>query len=106
MTHEPEHHVQSVIVGDLKLPPAGTAGAEAAEIDPDERVPMLIELNLRYPGGLATVRQDFYQLWASFVDRATGKLAGDHDGAVLIAADGIHSAPRAKLYPNEGPPGG
>ena len=72
MTHEPEHHVQSVIVGDLKLPPAGTAGAEAAEIDPDEKVPMLIELNLRYPGGLATVRQDFYQLWASFVDRAGG----------------------------------
>ena len=72
MTHEPEHHVQSVIVGDLKLPPAGTAGAEAGEIDPDEKVPMLIELNLRYPGGLATVRQDFYQLWASFVDRAGG----------------------------------
>jgi 5-methylphenazine-1-carboxylate 1-monooxygenase len=41
---------------------------------------------------------------ASFVDRATGKPAGDHDGAILIAADGIHSAAREKFYPNEGPP--
>jgi hypothetical protein len=72
MTHEAEHHVQSVIVGDLKLPSAGTADAEAAEINPDEKVPMLIELNLRYPGGLAAVRQDFYQLWVSFIDRAGG----------------------------------
>jgi hypothetical protein len=69
MTHEAERRVQSVIVGDLKLPPAG---AEAAEVDPDEKVPMLIELNLRYPGDLATVRQDFYQLWVSFIDRAGG----------------------------------
>ena len=29
---------------------------------------------------------------ADFIDRATGKPAGSHDGAVLIAADGIHSA--------------
>ena len=72
MTHEDEHHVRSVIVGDLKLPPDGTAGAASAGIDPDEKVPMLIELNLRYPGGLAAVRQDFYQLWASFTDRAGG----------------------------------
>jgi len=41
---------------------------------------------------------------ASFVDRSTGKSAGLHEGALLIAADGIHSAARAKLYPNEGPP--
>ena len=72
MTHEPEHHVRSVIVGDLKLPPEGTAGGDAAGINPDEKVPMLIELNLRYPGGLAAVRQAFYQLWENFVDRAGG----------------------------------
>ena len=29
---------------------------------------------------------------------------GHHDGALLIAADGIHSAVREKLYPQEGPP--
>lgn len=41
---------------------------------------------------------------ANFIDRATGKSAGSHDGALLIAADGIHSAIREKLYPDEGPP--
>jgi len=71
MTHEPEHHVRSVIVGDLKLPPEGVAGGGAG-INPDEKVPMLIELNLRYPGGLAAVRQAFYQLWGNFIDRAGG----------------------------------
>jgi 2-polyprenyl-6-methoxyphenol hydroxylase-like FAD-dependent oxidoreductase len=41
---------------------------------------------------------------ADFIDKATGKPAGSHAGALLIAADGIHSAVRAKLYPQEGPP--
>jgi 2-polyprenyl-6-methoxyphenol hydroxylase-like FAD-dependent oxidoreductase len=41
---------------------------------------------------------------ADFIDRATGRAAGSHDGALLIAADGIHSAVRARLYPEEGPP--
>src|ERR1700676_4352103 len=41
---------------------------------------------------------------ADFIDNATGRPAGHHDGALLIAADGIHSAIREKLYPSEGPP--
>lgn len=41
---------------------------------------------------------------ARFIDKATGKDAGTYDGSLLIAADGIHSAVRAKLYPDEGPP--
>jgi len=41
---------------------------------------------------------------ADFIDRATGKPAGSYDGTILIAADGIHSAVREKLYPQEGPP--
>jgi 5-methylphenazine-1-carboxylate 1-monooxygenase len=41
---------------------------------------------------------------ANFIDRATGKPAGSYEGDILIAADGIHSAVREKLYPNEGPP--
>jgi 5-methylphenazine-1-carboxylate 1-monooxygenase len=41
---------------------------------------------------------------ADFIDRASGKAAGSYDGEVLIAADGIHSAVREKLYPQEGPP--
>ena len=41
---------------------------------------------------------------AAFIDKATGKDIGHHDGALLIAADGIHSAIREQLYPQEGPP--
>jgi 2-polyprenyl-6-methoxyphenol hydroxylase-like FAD-dependent oxidoreductase len=41
---------------------------------------------------------------ANFIDRATGRSAGSHDGTILIAADGIHSAVRERLYPQEGPP--
>jgi 2-polyprenyl-6-methoxyphenol hydroxylase-like FAD-dependent oxidoreductase len=41
---------------------------------------------------------------ADFIDKATGQPAGSYDGTVLIAADGIHSAIREKLYPQEGPP--
>jgi 2-polyprenyl-6-methoxyphenol hydroxylase-like FAD-dependent oxidoreductase len=41
---------------------------------------------------------------AEFIDRATGKAAGSYDGTLLIAADGIHSAVREKLYPQEGAP--
>src|SRR6516225_6367612 len=41
---------------------------------------------------------------ADFVDKAGGKPVGRHEGALLIASDGIHSAIREKLYPQEGPP--
>ncbi len=41
---------------------------------------------------------------ATFIDRATGNEVGTYDGTVLIAADGIHSAIREKLYPQEGAP--
>ena len=40
----------------------------------------------------------------SFVNRRTGAALGDALGSLLIGADGIHSAVRARLYPNEGPP--
>ena len=41
---------------------------------------------------------------ADFIDKAIGEEVASHEGALLIAADGIHSAVREKLYPNEGPP--
>src|SRR4051794_10558651 len=41
---------------------------------------------------------------ADFVDKATGRSAGSYQGELLVAADGIHSAAREKLYPQEGPP--
>ncbi|MFT7390111.1 MAG: 2-polyprenyl-6-methoxyphenol hydroxylase-like FAD-dependent oxidoreductase [Paracoccaceae bacterium] len=37
-------------------------------------------------------------------DRATGASLGTARGSLFIAADGIHSAARARLHPNEGPP--
>lgn len=40
---------------------------------------------------------------ARFTDKGTGQTVS-HDGALLIGADGIHSAMRARLYPEEGPP--
>ncbi len=40
---------------------------------------------------------------AEFIDKATGKSQGHFDGALLIAADGIHSAVREKLYPERRP---
>ncbi len=36
------------------------------------RVPMLIELNVRYPGGLLAVREAFYTLWERYTPVAGG----------------------------------
>jgi 2-polyprenyl-6-methoxyphenol hydroxylase-like FAD-dependent oxidoreductase len=41
---------------------------------------------------------------AHFIDRRTNIPLADAEGDLLIAADGIHSAVRQALYPNEGPP--
>jgi 5-methylphenazine-1-carboxylate 1-monooxygenase len=41
---------------------------------------------------------------ADFVDSFTGRRLPSHTGDLLIGADGIHSAVRARLYPDEGPP--
>lgn len=40
---------------------------------------------------------------ARFIDKR-GALAGEHEGSLLIGADGIHSSMRARLYPQEGAP--
>ncbi len=39
----------------------------------------------------------------ALADRRTGRATGTDRGAVLVAADGINSAVRARLYPHEGP---
>jgi subtilisin family serine protease len=70
MTYEAAHHVRSVLVGDLRLLPQDAA--DQAQVDPGEKVPMLVELNLRYPGGLAEVRRAFYALWEQYAERAGG----------------------------------
>lgn len=41
---------------------------------------------------------------ARFVDRRTGAEVGVERGALLVAADGIHSIARRHFYPDEGPP--
>jgi 5-methylphenazine-1-carboxylate 1-monooxygenase len=41
---------------------------------------------------------------AQFADRATGRETISADGRLLIACDGIHSAARRALFPDEGPP--
>src|SRR4051794_926497 len=41
---------------------------------------------------------------AKFTDRAPEKSVGHHAGVLLTAADGIPSATRKRLYPQEGPP--
>src|SRR2546429_9827193 len=75
MTYEAEHHVRSVLVGDLRLPPEDVA--DQVQVDPGEKVPMLVELNLRYPGGPAEVRQAFYALWEQYAERAGGSLPAE-----------------------------
>lgn len=41
---------------------------------------------------------------ARFIDRSSDTALASASGALLVAADGIHSAARARLFPNEGPP--
>ncbi|MBV9794139.1 MAG: S8 family serine peptidase [Actinobacteria bacterium] len=86
MTYEPENHVQSVLIGDLKLP---TAAAAAAQVDPDERVPMLVELNVLYPGGLAAVQDAFYGLWEHYSARAGGDWSNQPLSASPVQPPGL-----------------
>ena len=69
MTYESAHRVQSVLVGNLRMPPEGAADQDQVA---HQKVPMLIELNLRYPGGLDAVRRAFYTLWEDYAERAGG----------------------------------
>ncbi|HEX7266015.1 MAG TPA: S8 family peptidase [Streptosporangiaceae bacterium] len=72
MSNGPESRFRSRIVGDLHLPRDATAGEGAAPVDPQQRVPMLIELNVRYPGGLLAVTEAFYALWEDYAEVAGG----------------------------------
>ncbi len=43
-------------------------------------------------------------VWAEFVDRATDTPAGRAEADLLVGCDGVHSAARHALYPDEGAP--
>jgi 2-polyprenyl-6-methoxyphenol hydroxylase-like FAD-dependent oxidoreductase len=53
---------------------------------------------------LARFRQDTDRVWAEFVDRSSGAARAVVDVDVLVGSDGIHSAARQQLVPNEDPP--
>ena len=53
---------------------------------------------------LDSFEQDDWGVTARFIDRATGRRAGEARGDVLIGADGIHSVVRRSFYPQEGAP--
>ena len=53
---------------------------------------------------LAAWEQDGDGVTAHFTDRRTGAAVETARGSLLVGADGIHSALRARLYPDEGPP--
>ena len=60
MATQPDDNRRTPLVGSLRLPRTPRAGAKG-NVSADERVPMIIELDVRYPGGLEAVRNDFYQ---------------------------------------------
>ena len=86
--NELEGRYRSPIVGNLKLGPGpgkdeSARGIEPKEIDPQkkvaneidttEQVPILLEINAAYPGGLRAVREALEALWTEFADRAGGQ---------------------------------
>jgi subtilisin family serine protease len=93
---------RSPIVGDLLLPPPGAAASREPTVDPNAPVAMLIELNVRYPGGLPAARQAFHALWERFARRARTSGASPErspavDAGVPETPDGLaYVAP--KLY--------
>jgi subtilisin family serine protease len=68
VSYEPDRRAVSPLIGDLLLPPDLNADSPLQE----ERVPALVELNARYPGGLKAVMDRFllrvweeaYEQWA------------------------------------------
>ncbi|WP_028659944.1 S8 family peptidase [Nocardioides insulae] len=73
MSDESAGRFRSSIVGDLNLPDGGEHdGPTGPGPDPEARVPMLVELNVLYPGGLDAVRSAFYDLWHGFADLSGG----------------------------------
>lgn len=58
---------------------------------------------IRFGRRIADFTQDRAKVTARFADR-DGTIAEEASGDILIGADGIHSAVRARFHPDEGPP--
>jgi len=58
---------------------------------------------IRFGRRIADFAQEQAKVTARFADR-DGRIVEEATADLLVAADGIHSAVRARFYPNEGPP--
>ena len=63
---------KSPIVGDLRLNPPDQEAHLARSVDRsapdrDEPTPVILELNMKYPGGLESVTRAFEAMWAAFI---------------------------------------
>ena len=68
MTTDDDGRRRSRLVGSVRPPGDDARGSAPGLADPDEPIPMIIELNVQYPGGLDAVRRDFYDLWRPYQD--------------------------------------
>ncbi|HTR85349.1 MAG TPA: flavin-dependent oxidoreductase [Reyranella sp.] len=58
---------------------------------------------IRFGRRIAGFEQRGQKVFATFVDR-DGRTVEETESDILVGADGIHSAVRARFYPDEGPP--
>ena len=68
----------------------------------EEALRVLGTANVMSNAHLQDYREEGGQVFATFVNRETGKVVAQEQGDCLIGADGIHSVLRKKLYPEEG----
>lgn len=72
MSDESSGRYRSPIIGDLNIPPTVGEEDSSRHGDLSKRVPMIVELNVLYPGGLSAVRHAFYRVWRKFAPHADG----------------------------------
>ena len=86
----PAKHVRSPIVGDIRLAPPGAEPPGEALANREQQIPMLIELNALFPGGLATARERFFGLWDRYQHAAGGSWPeGAATGGLLPVPPGL-----------------
>ena len=108
---------RSRIVGDLDITPApakaratrapggpgkpGRPGRAGGGPGPDDPVPVLVELNVLYPGGLAAATDKFFRLWTEHYERWAGPAAPIAEPAATTAGPPVPAGLQrvtSKLY--------